>query len=77
MLVPVPTGVPPHELEYHFQDAPVPKLPPTTVKIADEPTLMLLTLVLIDVADVLFLLMVRFKICVLHPLTKLYVPDWV
>ena len=32
-LEPVPTAVPPHELLYHFQLAPVPSVPPLTLKV--------------------------------------------
>ena len=33
MLLPVPAGVQPHEAEYHLAVAPVPALPPTSVKV--------------------------------------------
>ena len=33
MLVPVPSGVPPQLVEYHFHCAPVPSEPPTTVNV--------------------------------------------
>ena len=33
MLLPVPAGVPPHELVNHSAIAPVPVLPPTTVRV--------------------------------------------
>ena len=35
MLLPVPTKVPPQELVYHLALAPVPKLPPDTVKVVE------------------------------------------
>ena len=37
MLLPVPAGVPPHEPEYHLAVAPVPALPPTSVKVVLPP----------------------------------------
>lgn len=37
MEVPVPTKVPPHEPVYHFQEAPVPKEPPTLFKVTEPP----------------------------------------
>ena len=37
MLLPVPAGVPPQEAEYHFALAPVPALPPTSVKVVLPP----------------------------------------
>ena len=37
MLLPVPAGVPPHEAEYHLAVAPVPALPPTSVKVVLSP----------------------------------------
>ena len=37
MLLPVPWGVPPHEPEYHLAVAPVPALPPTSVKVVLSP----------------------------------------
>ena len=37
MLLPVPAGVPPHEPEYHLADAPVPALPPTSVRVVLPP----------------------------------------
>ena len=37
ILVPVPAMVPPHEAVYHLQDAPVPRLPPTTLKTVESP----------------------------------------
>ena len=33
MLLPVPAGVPPHEPVYHLAVAPVPALPPETVRV--------------------------------------------
>ena len=33
ILLPVPAGVPPHEVEYHLAVAPVPALPPTSVRV--------------------------------------------
>ena len=37
MLLPVPASVPPHEAEYHLAVAPVPALPPTSVKVVLPP----------------------------------------
>ena len=37
MLLPVPAGVPPHEAVYHLAVAPVPTLPPTSVKVVLPP----------------------------------------
>ena len=37
MLLPVPAGVPPHEPEYHLTVAPVPALPPTSVRVVLPP----------------------------------------
>ena len=34
---PVPAVVPPQEPVYHFQEAPVPKLPPFTLSMVDPP----------------------------------------
>jgi len=34
---PTPLDIPPQETEYHFQDAPIPKLPPTTERLVGEP----------------------------------------
>jgi hypothetical protein len=36
-LEPVPTKVPPQVPLYHFQDAPVPREPPFTLKVVDVP----------------------------------------
>ena len=33
ILIPLPMNVPPHELLYHFQDAPLPRLPPVNVNV--------------------------------------------
>ena len=33
MLAPVPANVPPHDVVYHFQLAPVPRLPPLTERV--------------------------------------------
>ena len=35
--MPVPASVPPHEAEYHLAVAPVPALPPTSVKVVLPP----------------------------------------
>ena len=43
MLLPVPAGVPPHEAEYHLAVAPVPTLPPTSVKVVLPPLQMVET----------------------------------
>ena len=43
MLLPVPVSVPPHEAEYHFAVAPVPTLPPTSVKVVLPPLQMVET----------------------------------
>ena len=37
MLLPVPAGVPPHEPENHSATAPVPALPPMSVKVVLPP----------------------------------------
>ena len=37
ILLPVPASVPPHEAEYHLAVAPVPALPPTSVKVVLPP----------------------------------------
>ena len=37
MEAPVPSGVPPQEPEYHFQEAPAPSVPPTSVKVTAPP----------------------------------------
>lgn len=37
ILLPVPTGVPPHDPLYHFQDAACPRLPPFTVSVVELP----------------------------------------
>ena len=37
MLLPVPSAVPSQVLEYHFAIAPVPALPPTSVKVVLPP----------------------------------------
>ena len=37
MLLPVPSGVPPQVPEYHLAVAPVPALPPTSVKVVLPP----------------------------------------
>lgn len=51
MLAPVPTAAPPQLPLYHFHVAPVPKLPPLTVKLVELPVQMLLNGAS-DVADV-------------------------
>jgi hypothetical protein len=38
MLEPVPRSAPPHELEYHFQAAPVPREPPVTFSVVLSPS---------------------------------------
>ena len=43
MLLPVPASVPPHEAEYHLAVAPVPALPPTSVKVVLQPLQMVET----------------------------------
>ena len=43
MLLPVPAGVPPHDAEYHLAVAPVPALPPTSVKVVLPPLQMVET----------------------------------
>ena len=47
MLLPVPAGVPPHEAEYHSATAPVPALPPTSVRVV------LLPLQMVEVPEIL------------------------
>ena len=37
ILLPIPAGVPPHEPEYHLAVAPVPALPPTSVRVVLPP----------------------------------------
>ena len=37
ILLPIPASVPPHEAEYHLAVAPVPALPPTSVKVVLPP----------------------------------------
>ena len=37
MLLPVPAGVPPQEAVYHLAVAPVPALPPTSVRVVLSP----------------------------------------
>jgi len=52
-VVPDPIEVPPHELVYHCQFAPVPKLPPTTEMFVLNPGVQLFTgLELTDVGSV-------------------------
>ena len=43
MLLPVPAGVPPQEPVYHFAVAPVPALPPTSVRVVLPPLQMVET----------------------------------
>ena len=40
MLVPLPTSVPPHEPLYHWNEAPVPRLPPDNVSVDELPPTM-------------------------------------
>jgi hypothetical protein len=61
MDVPVPTGKPPQEVEYHFQIAPDPNVPPFTVSVTLVPALMEVALAVIPVAATLGVLMVRFN----------------
>jgi hypothetical protein len=49
MLVPVPAEVPPHDDVYHFQLAPVPRLPPLMLKVVFCP-LQIVVVPLIEVA---------------------------
>ena len=37
ILLPIPASVPPHEAEYHLAIAPVPTLPPTSVRVVLPP----------------------------------------
>ena len=37
IAVPLPCELPPHETEYHLQDAPVPKLPPVETSVDVDP----------------------------------------
>ena len=37
MEAPVPSGVPPHDPEYHFHEAPAPNEPPTLVNVIGPP----------------------------------------
>ena len=34
---PAPLDIPPHELEYHFQEAPIPRLPPVKLRVVVDP----------------------------------------
>ena len=70
MLDPVPTSVPPHDPLYHFHEAPVPSEPPDTLNVTEVPEATLIDEAFAADAATLFLLMVRFKYCVLHPFTK-------
>ena len=49
---PLPTRVPAQTPVYHFQLAPVPREPPTTLRVVDPPTQKLLLLVVADVGSV-------------------------
>jgi hypothetical protein len=70
MLDPVPTSVPPHDPLYHFQEAPVPNDPTDTLNVTEVPEATLIDEAFAADAATLFLLMVRFKYCVLQPFTK-------
>jgi hypothetical protein len=70
MLDPVPTSVPPQDPLYHFHEAPVPKEPPDTLNVTEVPDDTLVDEAFAADAATLFLFMVRFKYCVLHPFTK-------
>jgi hypothetical protein len=37
MEAPVPSGVPPHDPEYHFHEAPAPSEPPTLLNVTTPP----------------------------------------
>ena len=74
MLAPVPTNEFPHEPLYHFQEAPVPNVPPETLNVTDVPAVMLVDDALADTGATLFELMVKFKLSVRQPLTDVYVP---
>ena len=68
MLLPVPTAVPPQLPEYHFQTAPVPKLPPVTVSVMLVFGLILFALALMPTGARLTLLIIRLSMAVLsHP----------
>jgi hypothetical protein len=51
MLEPVPTAVPPHDVVYHLQIAPAPKVPPLTDKVVFLP-LQIVVAPLIELAGV-------------------------
>jgi hypothetical protein len=61
IVAPVPTSAPPQLPEYHFQLAPVPSEPPTTLKSALPPgqTLLGLAVALVGAADSVFTVTVR------------------
>ena len=69
MLDPVPTNVPPQVPLYHFQTAPVPNEPPFTVRVTEDPDVILKPgFAVKDVAATLGVLMVSVKVTVLsHP----------
>ena len=67
---PEPIDVPPHEVVYHFQEAPVPRVPPFTFKVTGVPGAILSALAPADEATILGKLNVRFKVAILsHPAT--------
>ena len=51
MLLPVPAGVPPHELEYHLTLAPVPALPPTSVRVVLPLHIAVIPVILVGATD--------------------------
>ncbi len=53
---PVPSGVPPQLTVYQFQSAPVPSVPPVTLKVVDAPSQIGSTLVVAPVATAEFVL---------------------
>lgn len=52
ILAPVPSAVPPQEPVYHCQLAPVPRLPPFTVRVLDVPLQVLLFVMVMPVGAV-------------------------
>ena len=70
--VPFPADVPPHETEYQFQTAPVPKVPPVLVIVEDEPLQIVDGVALIDVAAIEFVF--KLTVTLLH-VVVLHVPS--
>lgn len=72
MLLPVPTLVPPQLPRYQRQLPPVPKLPPDTLNVVDEPEQIVLLLALAEVARIEF---VRTVIVLVRQAVVLQVPS--